>query len=318
MAMNTRSPSEDSPQTGKLRIVFFGTERWAVPLFEALVAAGHEITAAVREGRSDEGGPDSVAAAWRIPVLDLQATDMRELDKTLRRFAPQVQVVAGWHSTLPKAVLGLAPLGTVKVHLSVLPRYRGASPIEWAILNGDKETGVTAFLMDETQDAGPVLVARTTAIACGETGGELRQRLAGMAAEVLIETLSLLSKGALTPRPQTEAQASQAPAIAADAGRIDWSTRADVLARRIRAFHPWPGSTTELMAQQLIIDRAHAEQAGAGAPGTVLEAGVAGILVACGEGTGLRVTQLHLEGQRPMSPAGFVTRSRLSVGTRLG
>jgi methionyl-tRNA formyltransferase len=302
-----------------LRIVFYGSDRFAVPCFEAVIDAGHKVVALVTEPEREKGmGPDGVAGAWRLPILEPESLKSRDLEKTLRGFSPDVQLVAGYATALPRALLDVAPRGTVKLHPALLPRHRGAAPIEHAILAGDRETGVSAIRMEEQPDAGPILLSRATPIGELETGGELRLRLSTLMAELALETLAGLSAGSLQPKPQSGGQATDAPAISENDGLIDWNTPADVLARRVRAFNPWPSSTTTLAGQLLTIDRATHGGSATGAPGTVVETGWNGIAVVCGGNTVLRVTQLHLEGQRPQSPAGFVTRTRLAAGTLLG
>ncbi len=303
-----------------MRIVFFGAKAFAVPCFEALIAAGHEIAALVTDPASEKGhGPEVVAGAWRFPVLEPPDLKDRETEARLRAFAPDAQVVVGYHLPLPPALLKLPRLGTVKVQPSLLPRQRGPAPIPWAILQGDEETGVTTLVMDGGADTGPILVTRSTPIAADETAGELEFRLARLGAEVLLETLTRLEKGDLTPKAQSNAKASDAPALPLAAEDIDWATPAETLARRVRAFQPQPGTQTRVAGRLLkVLRAAPAEGAPAGEPGTIVVSDFDGIVVACSGGSALRLTQVQLEDMRPMSPTALISRLRLRKGTRLG
>jgi methionyl-tRNA formyltransferase len=303
-----------------MRIIFFGTGTFATPAFEALAKSTHKIVALVTEPKAHRGegtGPEVPAGAWRIPVLDPADPAGPETEEALRRLSPDVQVLVGYAPPLPAGLLKLAPAGTVKAHPSLLPRYRGPAPIPWAILNGEDKTGVTTLLMDGGLDTGPIFVTKTTDIGAEETSGELTARLSKLAADALVETLDGLAGGTLKPTAQS-ARPSGAPPVGEDMAEIDWSCPADFLARRVRALNPAPGAQTHLEGKRLKVLRATAASNANGEPGEVLATGFDGIVVACGKGSSLRLTQVQLDDLRAMSPSARVTRLRLSRGARVG
>jgi methionyl-tRNA formyltransferase len=299
------------------RIVFFGTDAFATPSFEAIVAAEYKIVALVTEPTRQRGhGPDAVAGAWRLPILEPEEPTSREFEKKLRSFSPDAQVGVGYGASLTKALLDIAPRGTIKVHPALLPRHRGVHPIPSAILSGDKETGVTSFLVTEKMDAGPILLSKSMPIGEEETAGDIAPRLARLAAELIVETLAGLNEGTLQSKAQEESRASQVPSIETEPVWIDWSENATALSRRIRAYCPVPGVMASYQGRTLVIARAMPAGAGSGEPGTVLQTGFDGIFVVCGGKTRLRITQIQPEGQRAMSPSSFVAKYRVATGTR--
>jgi methionyl-tRNA formyltransferase len=309
-----------------LRIVFLGSGAFAIPSFEALLGAGHEVKALVTQpdkasGRGRELKPPPlkpIAEARGVPVLQPRRVREPESEAALRALAPEVQVVVAYGQILPKAVIGIPPLGSVNLHGSILPRLRGAAPIQWAIEQGLEETGVTTMLIDEGLDTGPVLLTRRTRIGPTETAGDLEPRLARLGAELLLETLEGLQAGTLVAEPQDPARASLAPLIHKEDGRIDWTRGAEALARRVRAFHPWPGTHARIAGRGLKVLRARVggSLAAAGVPGTLLRLGPEGMLVACGEGTTLALLEVQPESRRPMDAFAFATGARLAAGVR--
>jgi methionyl-tRNA formyltransferase len=215
-------------------------------------------------------------------------------------------------------VIDIAPRGTVNVHGSLLPRYRGAAPVQWAIVNGESETGVTTMLIDEGLDTGPTLLARATSIPEDETADALESRLARIGGELLAETLEGLRSGTIVPRPQDAARATLAPLIKKEDGLIDWGRAAPALARRVRGFHPWPGAHTSVRGRGLKILRARAETGPEGPPGMLLAIERDGLVVAAGEGTALRLLDVQPESRNPMPAAAFAAGARLAPGERLG
>jgi methionyl-tRNA formyltransferase len=228
-------------------------------------------------------------------------------------------VVVAYGQILPKVVLELAPRGAINVHGSLLPRWRGAAPIQWAIAAGDAETGVTTMLLDEGLDTGPILLACATPIGPDETAAELQPRLATLGADLLVATLAGLEKGALQPRPQDEAVATKARLLEKEDGRIDWSLSASAIACRMRGFFPWPGAFTQLEGRGLKVLRARvAGDVGSGLPGAVTGLDQEGIVVACGAGTQLRLLEVQAESRNPVPASAFALGARLQVGTRFG
>jgi len=309
-----------------MRVVFLGSGRFAIPSLEALLAAGHDVAAVVTQpdrekGRGRELSPPPLkpaAAARGLKVLQPRRVREPEAVAALQALAPEAQVVVAYGQILPRAVIDLAPRGTINVHASLLPRYRGAAPVQWAIVNGEKETGVTTMLIDEGLDTGPVLLSRAMPIGEEETAGELETRLARLGGELLVETLEELQAGRLVPRPQDAARASLAPIIKKEDGVIDWSRPAEALARRVRGFHPWPGAYTSVRGRGLRVVRARAEGGGEGAPGTLLRIDREGLVVTAGEGSALRLFEVQPESRRAMPAAAFAAGARLTVGERMG
>lgn len=307
-----------------MRIVFFGSGAFAIPSFEALLDAGHEVAALVTQpdrekGRGREIGPPPlkpVAERRGVPVLQPSRIREPRAQEELRRLAPELQVVVAYGQILPRSVIDVAPRGTVNVHASLLPRLRGAAPIQWAIANGDTETGVTTMLIDEGLDTGPTLLARATPIGPEETAADLEPRLARLGAEVLIETVAGLAAGTVRPRPQDHARATLAPALKKEDGRLDWSRPAASLACRVRGFHPWPGTYTSLEGKVLKVLRAREDPPGPGAPGDVLSVDRGGIVVACGGPTRLRILEVQPESRKAMAASAFAAGARLAAGSR--
>jgi methionyl-tRNA formyltransferase len=309
-----------------VRIVFLGSGAFAIPSFEALLEAGHSIPALVTQpdkaagrGRALHPPPlKPIAEARGIPVLQPRRVREPESQAALRALAPDLQVVVAYGQILPRAVIDIPRRGTINVHGSLLPRLRGAAPIQWAIDEGLRETGVTTMMIDEGLDTGPILLARPLAIGPAETAGELEPRLARLGAEVLLETLRGLESLSLTPVPQDPTNATYAPLIRKEDGRLDWDRSAEALARRVRAFHPWPGTDTRVGGRGLKVIRARvaADAAPDALPGTVLRVDREGVSVACGEGSALLLLEVLPESRRAMEAFAFATGARLAAGAR--
>jgi methionyl-tRNA formyltransferase len=311
-----------------LKVVFLGTGAFAVPSLEALLDAGHHVAALVTQpdrakgrGRAVAAPPTKAVAEERgVPVLQPARIKEPGAVEALRALRPDAQVVVAYGQILPRAVIDIPPLGTVNVHSSLLPRYRGAAPIPWAIVNGERETGVTTMLIDEGLDTGPTLLARSTLIGEEETSPELEARLARMGAEVLLETLSGLARGALSPQPQDHSRATIARMLTKEDALVDWTRPADEIARRVRGLQPWPGTATTLAGTELKLRRARPEpgRPADAPPGTVLAVDRDGIAVASGSGTVLRLLEVQPESRRSMPASAFAAGARLEPGARLG
>jgi methionyl-tRNA formyltransferase len=258
-----------------------------------------------------------VAESLGLRVLQPVRVKAPEAIEELRALAPDLQVVVAYGQILPRSVIDLAPRGTINVHSSLLPRYRGAAPIHWAILNGDAETGVTTMMIDEGLDTGPVLLARATPIGPEETTPQLEARLSQMGGALLIETIDGLVSGAVTPRPQDHSAATVARMLRKEDGRIDWTLTADAITRRVRGLTPWPGTFTTCAGSELKVLRAAVGVAAGGAPGTIVAMGDA-LVVACGGGTTLEVLEVQPASRRAMPASAFAAGARLAVGDRLG
>ncbi len=310
-----------------MRVVFLGSGAFAIPSLEALVASGHDVAALVTQpdkakGRGRTLGPPPlkpVAEALGIPVLQPSRARDPEVLAALRALQPEIQVLVAYGQILPQAVIDNAPRGTVNVHSSLLPKYRGAAPIHWAIVNGETTTGVTTMLLDAGLDTGPVLLARETGIGPEDTVATLEPRLARLGAEILVETLDGLAASRLTPLPQDHARATLAPVIRKEDGRLDWSRPAALLDQWIRGFFPWPGTFTLHEARPLKILRARPVSGGDDAPaGTITAVSAEGLTIACGSGSRLLLLEVQPESRRAMAAAAFAAGARLAPGSRLG
>lgn len=312
-----------------MRIVFLGTPAFAVPSLDALAGAGHELICVVAQpdrpaGRGNALKPPATkewALARRIPVLQPEKVRDGKLCSDLAALKPDLLAVAAYGRILGKDLLTLAPHGAINVHGSLLPKYRGAAPIQWAIANGDPETGVTIMHMDEGLDSGDVLLQRALPIGPADTAETLSPRLAALGGEALVEALSLLSAGRITPVKQDPSEVTLAPILTREDGRIDWSRPASVILNRLRGFTPWPGAWTRLDGKVLKVLAAEAEEARADAatwtPGTATAVAGRGIAVLCGHPTALLVRRLQAEGKPPQAAADFANglrKKQLALG----
>ena len=305
-----------------MRIVFMGTPEFAVPSLEALAVSGHEVVLAVSQpdAARDRGGhvkPTPVkeaAMAHGIPVLQPETLRGNEAFlEALRSAAPDLIVVAAYGRILPGEILDLPPRGCVNVHASLLPRFRGAAPIQQVLLEGDAETGISLMQMDRGLDTGAVLATARTETD-RKTAGELSLELAALGARLLAENLDAVGEGRLTPVPQDDAAATYAPMISKEDGKLDFALSADALERRIRAMDPWPGASADYRGTTLKIWAAEAEPGHLDeAPGTILAAGPGGILVAAGKGL-LRITQIQAPGKRKMPVDAFIRGNHIEIG----
>jgi methionyl-tRNA formyltransferase len=321
--------------TSRLRIVFAGTPEFSVPALEALHAAGHEIVAVYVQpdrpagrGRALRPGP----VKRRALELDLrveQPATLRsaEATMTLASYAADLMVVAAYGLILPQAVLDLPRLGCLNIHASLLPRWRGAAPIQRAILAGDARTGITIMKMDAGLDTGPMLLVRETRIGAYESAGSLHDRLAVLGAEAIVEAVTGWADGRIAPVAQPAQGVTYAAKIRKEEASIDWSRPAIEIARQVRAFNPWPVAETRWIGRQLRVWEAvpvpvaEARDGGApgrgqSVPGRVVEAGQGRLVAATGEGF-LELRRLQLAGRNAMSAAEFLNANRLA-GAALG
>ncbi|MCC6407138.1 MAG: methionyl-tRNA formyltransferase [Planctomycetes bacterium] len=306
-----------------MRVVFFGSPPFAVPVFERLAASAHRVLALVtlpdkpqgRGQRVAESPLVAAAAARGIEVLQPANPHDEAFLARLRELAPDVLVVASYGVIMKSVLLELAPHGALNVHASLLPRHRGASPIQASIAHGDAETGVAIQKMVLALDEGDVLVERRTAIGAHETAGELGARLAILGGEALIETLDALAAGRARATPQDSSRATYTRKIKKTHGRVDWTRAADELERQVRALNPWPlARTLDPKGRELAILRARAVD-GAGAPGEILAAD-AKLVVACGRGA-LEIQELVPAGKRALAAEEFLRGARLERGGRM-
>jgi methionyl-tRNA formyltransferase len=313
-----------------MKLIFMGTPEFAVPILGALLDAGHQILAVFTQpdrpvGRKQVITPPPIKAFARERDLRVeQPTKLRtpEARATIEPLLKEADatIVAAYGRILPGWMLSAPRLGSINVHSSILPKYRGAAPINWAIARGETETGVTIMQMDEGLDTGPMLLIERTPIGDQETAPELTVRLSQIGAKAIIEALARLERGDLPPIPQNDAAATLAPILKREDGEIDWNLRAEEILNRKRGFTPFPGCFTFLNGQRLEILRAEAEPsaAAATAPGTVLEVTRESFTVSCSGETQLRITELLPAGKRAMSTRDFLNGVHLTAGAQLG
>lgn len=314
-----------------MRLVFCGTPQFAVPTLEAILDAGHTVELALTQpdrpsGRGMEMQPPPVKrlALSRGLAVD-QPEKLRnnvELRRRLEGIAPEAIVVVAYGRLIPPWMLALPRLGTLNVHGSLLPRYRGAAPIQWAVANGETETGVTTMRIDEGMDTGEILLQARVPIGRDQTAEDLFPVLAATGARLMIETLDGLRDGSLTGRPQDHAQATLAPLLQREDGRIDWRRAAAEIYNRWRGFQPWPGAFTGFRGKKLTICRMRIPEsapqvpASDAPPGTMHRAG-ARMLAACGGGTWVELLEVQMEGKRRMPVEAFLNGFPPQPGERL-
>ena len=308
----------------KLRLVFMGTPEFACPTLQTLIERGEEILAVVTQpdrpkGRGQQLAPPPVKVlAERHGITVLQPVKVRapEFIDMMKGLAPDLIVVIAFGQILPKALLEIPRYGCINVHASLLPRYRGAAPINWCIINGETETGVTTMQMDVGLDTGDMLVKKRTAIDPEEDSRALHDRLAMLGAKTLAETLDLLVADKLVPEKQDDALSCYAPMLKKEHGLLDWSTGAQEIKNLVRGVTPWPGAFSYLDGKAVKVFRVDVAD-GSGTPGTILRAGREGIDVACGRGSVL-VKELQLEGRKRLAAAEFLAGYKIEPGTVLG
>lgn len=301
-----------------------GTPEFAVPTLRAMLDAGVEVVGVVTQPDRPAGrGREVVASPVKRVAVErgidiLQPLKIKAPDAVawVQERRPDVIVVVGYGQIIPAAVFDWPKLGTVNVHASLLPKYRGAAPIQWAIANGETVTGVTTMRIEAGLDTGDILLVRETGIGPEETASELSLRLAAMGAELLTETLRGLEAGTITPRKQDDAAATYAPILKKEDGRVDWTRSARAISNQARGFDPWPGAFTKFRGELLQLRRVRAVEESAGGPGRIEVAGRA-LKVACGEG-GLEVLELQPEGKRRMTAPEFLNGRRPESGEMLG
>ena len=304
-----------------MRIVFMGTPDFAVPCLQRLLEDGHEVPAVFTQpdkpvGRHAVLTPPPVkqlALSHGIPVY--QPTKMRDgtVAALLRELAPDCLVGVAYGRILPQEILDVPPRGCVNIHGSLLPRYRGAAPIQWSVIRGETVTGVTSMFMDAGMDTGDIIDTLTTPIGENETAGELFERLAPLGARLLSTTLAAIADGTVTRRPQNDAEATMAPMLEKAMGRLDLTRPAQELHNQVRGMNPWPGAFCTAGGKTLKIHETRVA-AGSGAPGTLLCADP--VTVACGEGA-LQLVTVQPEGKPRMAAEAWLRGARLPQGARL-
>lgn len=301
-------------------LVFLGTPAFAVPTLEALVAAGHAVRCVVTQPDRPSGRGQSLTASpvketalrLGLPVYQPERIRRPEAVAALADLQPDAMVVVGYGQIIPQSVIDIPPHGIINVHASLLPKYRGAGPVQWAIANGETRTGVTTMRIDAGLDTGDMLLKAESEIGPDETAAELGARLAAMGAALLVETLQRLES--IVPEKQDPAQATYAPLIKKEDGLIDWRRPAQAIHNRVRGFQPWPGAYTRFRGQQLHVWKSRVAADAPGTPGGLL---LRPLRAVCGAGT-LELLEVQLEGRKRISADAFANGQRISAGDVLG
>jgi len=301
-----------------------GTPIFACPTLKMLIDRGENVIAVITQpdrpkgrGQQMQAPPvKELALQYNIPVLQPLKVRVPEVIEEIRGLNPDLIIVAAFGQILPKALLDIPSKGCINVHASLLPRYRGAAPINWCIINGEEETGITTMMMDVGLDTGDMLIKRFTKILPEDDASSLHDRLSLLGAETMAETLDLLEKDALKPEKQDDSLTCYAPMLKKETGIIDWSLNAAGIANLIRGVTPWPGAQTMIDDKVLKVWKAHTGS-GKGSPGRILQAGKLGIEVACGEGS-LIIEELQLEGKKRLTARDFLAGYHIAEGIKLG
>ena len=313
-----------------MRIVFCGTPHFAVPTLEALITAGHEIPLVVSQpdrpvGRKQELTPPPVKqtalAAGLVVTQPEKIRNNQEFRTQLEGIRPDVIVVVAYGRIIPPWMLALPRLGCINLHASLLPKYRGAAPIQWAVAMGEKVTGNTTMLIDEGLDTGPMLLQQECAIGPETTAADLFEKLAVDGAPLVLESLARLEAGSVTPQPQDDAEAILAPLLTREDGCMDFAARtAQELKNRWRGFQPWPGAFTALDGKKLIVHEMALASSTAGnrEPGSIVVENDERLVVACAGSTSLDLIEVQLEGKKRMKADEFLRGQQLATGMRLG
>jgi methionyl-tRNA formyltransferase len=307
------------------RIVFMGTPEFAVPSLKALFEAGEEVVAVVTQPDKPKGrgkyltSPPvkELAVKHNISVLQPEKIQDDIFIRTVKELLPDIIVVIAYGKILPKAILDIPPLGCINVHASLLPRYRGAAPINWAIINGEKETGIATMLMDEGMDTGDILLTEKVEIKDDDTATDVYNKLKDIGASLLVKTIKGLKLGTIIPTPQDDSQATYAPMLKKEDGRIDWTTGAEGIKNLIRGLNPWPGAYTRWQGRQIKIFKGagvRSQESGVRMePGTVINVSADGICVTTGKDE-LLITELQPENKNKMSASEFIKGYRIGKG----
>ncbi|MDH5739791.1 MAG: methionyl-tRNA formyltransferase [Nitrospira sp.] len=309
-----------------MRIVFMGTPEFAAPSLEALLRSDDHVVGVVSQPDRPKGrGQQLVAPPVKlvaeragIPVLQPLKIRTPEFLQALSSWQPDLIAVAAYGRILHTPILTLPPKGCVNVHGSLLPKYRGAAPVQWAVINGETETGITTMLMDEGMDTGPMLLQEKVAIMPEDTAGTLAPRLAELGGRLLVETIAQLKAGTLMPKKQDNGQATMAPLLKKEDGLIDWTMSAASLANRVRGLSPWPGAYTFLGEERWNVWRVvPSRSAVTDKPGTIVAVDKQSILVATGEGL-LDVQEIQTANSKRMPVSQFLTGHKVATGMQLG
>ena len=307
-----------------MRVIFMGTPEFAVAALNKIHEAGHEVAAVYTQpdkakGRSGKLQPPPVkvrAMELGLPVFQPERLREEENVTAIRALEPEIIIVAAYGQILPESILAIPPLGCINIHASLLPKYRGAAPIERSILDGEEKTGVTTMYMAKGLDTGDMIEQAETEILPEDTGETLTERLAGMGGELILSTMEKLKNGTAVRTPQKEEESSYAKMLDKAMGEMDFSRTAAELERSIRALIPWPCASTVIDGKRVKIYRAEVTEQ-SGTPGEILEVTKKYFTIACGNGA-LRIRNLQPEGKKPMDTAAYLNGKKLEAGMQAG
>ena len=310
-----------------MKIVFMGTPDYAATALEAILQAGYEVTGVVCQPDKPKGRSGALAACpvkecalkYNLPVFQPERIKRPEAVAELKKFPADVFVVAAFGQILSEEILTMPKYGCINIHASLLPKYRGAAPIQWCIVDGEKETGVTIMQMDAGIDTGDILFTKKVEITDEETGGSLFDKLSEAGAELIVEALPKIEAGEVHPVKQDEALSNYARMLKKEDGQINWKRPAEEIGRQVRGMDPWPSAYTYYKGKQFKIWKAQAVDGGTEGlqPGTIAQIEKQGIWIACGSGM-LQVTEAQLEGKKRMSAADLMNGRSLEMNERLG
>ena len=308
-----------------MKVLFMGTPEFAVPTLEAVVAAGHEVVGVYTQpdkavGRKQVLTPPPVkvcAEKYGFPVFQPVTLRDGSAEENIKTLSPDIIVVVAYGKILPEALLSLPKYGCVNGHASLLPRHRGASPIQWSIVSGDKVTGVTTMYMAKGIDTGDMLLKAETEIGRDETAGELHDRLSVIGAELMVKTLKGLEEGTITPEPQDESEATHAPIIDKEMGYLKFDAPATDICNLIKGFNPWPAAYFTVDGKRIKVFASKVSGKTDKEPGTVVRSD-GELIIACAEGTSLSLTEIQPEGKKRMTAKDYLTGHSLEVGSRVG
>ncbi len=305
------------------RIIFFGTPSFAIPSLKALIEGSDEVVGVVTQpdrpkGRGMRLSPSPVkelALKYGINLLQPEKVRDESFQESIKSLSPEIFVVVAFGQILPGSLIKVPKHGAINVHASLLPKYRGAAPIPWAILNGEDSTGVTIIMMDEGLDTGDILTQMEIQIEKDDTSHSLQEKLSVLGATLLMETIEIMKRGALNPKPQNHSNATYAPLLRKEDGHIDWRKRAEEIDRQVRAFNPWPGAFTKWNGKMLKIFKGETRRRETHAePGTAIWVGLDFIEVETGDGTFL-IKEVQLEGKKRISVRDFLCGNPIPHGT---
>jgi methionyl-tRNA formyltransferase len=309
-----------------MELVFMGTPEFAVPTLRALAAAGHRIGGVYTQPDKPAGRGGEIAAPpvkraaieLGLPVCQPEKIRPLEVYEELKSLSPDAIVIAGYGKIIPQHIIDLPRYGCINLHASLLPKYRGAAPVNWAIIRGETVTGVTTMKIDAGLDTGDILLVREASIGPDEDAVSLGRRLAEIGAPLMLETLEGLERGTITPAPQDHSRATLAPILKKEDGLIDWSLDAQQIVNRVRGLAPWPGAYTYFRGQLLHIWKARlaAGQAAAAAAGSLLIQGKT-LQIACGQAQAVEALEVQLEGRRRVPALDFINGARIQPNEKV-